>query len=222
MQYEFLSKSSWLEDTPVSGMRYLPQFLDHHTARLLLQKLLAEVNWCQEQLFLYGKMRNTPRLTAWCGDPGVCYAYSGNQHVCDGWIPDLIPLRRRLRRLLGVRFNFALLNYYRDGSDSMAWHSDDEPSLGELPCIASLSLGATRRFRVRDRRKSSTRGPAVKSRNSWGIDLEQGSLLVMQNDSQVHYQHAVPKCRTATGRRLNVTFRAILPSEFHCGTSIRA
>jgi alkylated DNA repair dioxygenase AlkB len=94
-----------------------------------------------------------------------------------------------------------LLNLYRDGDDSMGWHSDDEPELGERPVIASLSLGATRRFRMRHRRRKDLEPVA--------IDLESGSLLIMQGDTQRFWKHQVPKTRRTVEPRINLTFRSI-------------
>jgi len=104
----------------------------------------------------------------------------------------------------GGRFNSALANAYRDGRDSMGWHSDDEKELGRAPLIASVSLGAERRFLLRPRvRTAEGRAPAS------GLTLEHGSLLVMKGDSQRRFQHALPRTRKPTGLRINLTYRMV-------------
>jgi alkylated DNA repair dioxygenase AlkB len=116
------------------------------------------------------------------------------------WTPTVAQLRDDLAARLGVRFNSVLANLYRDGRDSVGWHSDDEPELGATPVIASLSFGATRTFRLRSR---ATREAAL------SLDLSHGSLLVMSGDTQRLYQHALPKRAGITAPRINLTFRRI-------------
>ncbi|MBK7170151.1 MAG: alpha-ketoglutarate-dependent dioxygenase AlkB [Gammaproteobacteria bacterium] len=114
----------------------------------------------------------------------------------------LCAMRERIERLTGQVFNSVLLNLYRDGQDSMSWHSDDEPELGPAPVIASLSLGATRHFRLRRRGQTRT---------TLSLDLEGGSLLLDGTPLQQHWQHCIPKTRRQTGPRINLTWRQILP-----------
>jgi alkylated DNA repair dioxygenase AlkB len=143
-----------------------------------------------------------PRLTAWYADPGAAYTYSGLRNDPLPWTPELAELRDAVAARLDHRFNSVLLNRYRSGDDGVSWHSDDERELGGEPLIASLSFGATRRFLLRDR---STRKLAA------SLPLEHGSLLVMRGRSQRDFQHCVPKDPRATGERINLTFRTILP-----------
>jgi alkylated DNA repair dioxygenase AlkB len=117
------------------------------------------------------------------------------------WTTPLAALRQRLEVALGVTFNSVLANLYRDGADSMGWHSDDEASLGPQPVIASLSLGATRRFVLRHRRRRDLQ--------TLTLSLEHGSLLVMAGETQRHWHHAVPKTRQPVGARINLTFRHV-------------
>ena len=174
-------------------------FIDAPAADELLRELLCVVPWKQEHLRLYGREIPFPRLTAWCGDPGAVYTYSGIVNQPRAWTPGLARLRDRLHVALGVRFNSALLNLYRTGSDGMGWHADDEPELGAHPMIASISLGATRRFEL----KPIPKGESV------GLALEHGSLLVMSGDTQHCWKHQVPKDPTVRAPRVNVTFRVI-------------
>ncbi len=131
------------------------------------------------------------------------YRYSVFQHDPPSWPEPLLPVRVRLVRETGVPFNSVLANLYRDGSDCMGWHSDDEPELGAQPVIASLSLGATRRFVFRHRRDPSRKV---------ALELPHGSLLVMRGDTQKDYRHALPRTAKHVGPRINLTFRRILPT----------
>ncbi len=141
-----------------------------------------------------------PRLTAWYADPGVRYGYSGQALEPAAWPASLDTLRRELRARLGCDFNAVLCNAYRDGQDAMGWHADDEPELGPEPVIASLSLGATRRFRIRPRRGGE----------SVGLELESGSLLLMDGRSQADYCHALVRTRRPVRPRINLTFRQVM------------
>lgn len=152
---------------------------------------------------IFGSLRLQPRLTAWCSDPSVSYSYSGLQLEPTPWHPALGALRQRLTNNFGQPLNSVLVNAYRDGSDSMGWHSDDERELGPKPFIASVSLGATRRFRLRPKHSQSR---PVESR---GIDLANGDLLLMEQDSQRDWQHCITRTRKSTGLRINLTFRNV-------------
>ena len=176
-------------------------FLAASEAATFFERIRAETAWHQEHLRMFGRRIAMPRLTAWYGDPGASYVYSGIANQPLPWTESLRALRARVTRHTGSRFNSALLNLYRDGADSLAWHADDEPELGRAPTLASLSLGATRRFRIRQRR----------TRESIGVDLEAGSLIVMTGASQRDWEHCVPKTARAVGERINITFRWVEP-----------
>ena len=163
--------------------------------------LMGEVRWEQHWLTLFGRRIAAPRLSAWYAEPGCSYRYSGLSLAAQPFTPVLAQIRARTEALAGHGFNSVLLNLYRDGADGMSWHSDDEPELGPEPLIASLSLGATRRFLLRRRDAPRTR---------LGIDLADGSLLLMAPPLQRHWLHSVPKTRRATGARINLTWRRIL------------
>ncbi|UTW45937.1 alpha-ketoglutarate-dependent dioxygenase AlkB [bacterium SCSIO 12696] len=140
-----------------------------------------------------------PRLNAWYGDRDAHYGYSGTRLPLNDWSVALMQLRQRVEGELNKRFNSALINLYRNGSDSVAWHSDDEAELGESPVIASLSLGAKRRFQMR--RKSGGQ--------RYELTLESGALLVMTGATQRFWQHQVPKENRVEEARINITFRRI-------------
>jgi alkylated DNA repair dioxygenase AlkB len=158
------------------------------------------LKWEQREIFLYGRTVQQPRLTCWYGDEGCEYGYSGIRLQPLSWHCELLQLRRRLEAELEHPFNSILANAYRSGQDSMGWHSDDEVELGENPVIASISLGETRRFLMRERIKKTV--------TEFG--LESGSLLVMQGGAQSAYQHCLPKTSAAKGLRINLTFRQVL------------
>ena len=158
--------------------------------------------WQQDHITLYGKTLPLPRLTAWHGDAGKPYTYSGITMCPHPWTAPLLEIKHSIAAVCGIQFNSVLLNKYRTGKDSVAWHSDDEPELGPNPVIASVSLGATRRFVFRHRHS-----PEI---IPISIDLTHGSLLMMQGTTQHAWQHQLPKTKKLVEPRINLTFRLIL------------
>lgn len=187
----------------IDGETYFyPDFYTAAEADSYFEQLLAGISWRQERIRMFGKWVDQPRRIAWHGDSGKRYTYSGLQLEPAPWTPLLAKIRDSLTRVSGASFNSVLINLYRDGRDSMGWHSDDEPELGEHPVIASLSLGATRRFRFRHRTE--------KSLSPVGLDLTHGSLLLVRGATQHHWQHCLPKTAREVSPRINLTFRVIL------------
>lgn len=180
----------WLDATWLPG----------EDADALLPALRAHVPWEVHRIRMFGREVDSPRLSCWIGDPDAVYTYSRTRFVPRPWPAVLRAVRERLREALAIDFNSALANRYRDGRDRMGWHSDDEPELGPQPVIASISLGATRRFALKPR------GPGP----SLTLDLPHGSLLVMRGDTQARYRHALPGTARPVGERINLTFRRIL------------
>lgn len=187
------------DSSTTEDFQYLPQFLSQNEADQLFDELLKNTAWQQGQVTIYGRTHPEPRLTCWVADEGVTYKYSGKVNIATAWSSTLLDLKSKLERFSSARYNSVLINYYRDGQDSNGWHSDDEPELGAQPTIASVSLGATRDFRLRQK--------AIHS-DSYTLPLEHGSLLLMQNRSQADWQHHIPK-RASVGPRVNLTFRFI-------------
>lgn len=163
----------------------------------LMARLRAETAWRAETIVLFGRAVAQPRLTAWHGD--AAYSYSGLRLAPLPFTPLLLEVKAAVEAASGHRFNSVLLNYYRDGRDSMGMHSDDEPELGRNPAIASLSLGAARDFILRHKRSKRT----VK------LALDDGSLLLMAGSTQHHWQHGINKSARPIDARLNLTFRYI-------------
>lgn len=188
-------------DLPDADVRLWSRAFALDEADALLAALLAGIDWQQEDIVMFGERRRVPRLVAWHGDPGTAYTYSGTAHEPLPWTPTLQDIRSRIEALTGHSFNSVLLNRYRDGRDGMGWHADDERELGHEPAIASVSLGATRRFRLRHRRRRD----AVAT-----IELTHGDVLLMAGATQHAYVHALPKTTRAVGERINLTFRRVL------------
>ncbi len=187
---------------PGGWVRLWHRFLPERYARELHDRLVDGLEWRQRNIQMFGRRIRQPRLTAWYGDPGITYTYSGTRWCARGWPEELAGLVPEVSRAAGEQFNSVLCNFYRDGNDSMGWHADDERALGKNPVIASLSLGQVRRFSLR-RREASGEGPVH-------FHLASGSLLVMGGDLQHHWQHAVSKTRRPMGGRVNLTFRRIV------------
>jgi alkylated DNA repair dioxygenase AlkB len=188
----------------------MPGFLSDEEATALFDALMAEVTWEQKHMTFYGKQVALPRLVAWYGDPGADYFYSGIQNTAQPWTPALAALKPRLDALLPERmtFNGVLLNYYRDGNDKIGFHADNEKELGERPFIASLSVGARRRFLLRPKGKNG-RGKATKE-HEVEIPLDNGTLVLMHGVCQKEWLHSVPPELKPTGPRINLTLRQVL------------
>lgn len=185
---------------PADLMEYVPGFFSGDEVALLTVKLKRDIIWSQETIRMYGKELNTPRLTAWYGDNSKTYAFSGKKYDPHPWTPELLAIKARVDAACGVTFNSVLLNLYRNGNDSVAWHADDEPELGINPVIASVSFGQLRRFDVRHNKDHQRK---------YAVELENGSLLIMRGELQHHWQHQVPKATKALRERINLTFRII-------------
>lgn len=179
---------------------YTPDFLSAVEASTLFEQIMDEAHLQQGEVNLFGKRYSEPRLSAWYGDPNAHYTYSGKRQDPLPWLPVLTPLRQRISEAVNQPFNGVLLNLYRDGQDAMGMHSDDEKELGNAPCIASLSLGATRNFVLHHR---------LNATEKYTLDLLSGSLLVMKGQTQRLFKHGVPRQKHVQEPRLNLTFRYI-------------
>ena len=186
---------------PDAEIMLWPAAFDSATADRCFAELNSGIDWRDEELLIFGRRRAVPRRVAWHGDAGASYTYSGTLHEPRPWTPALEAIREHVSRLAGHEFNGVLLNLYRDGRDGMGWHADDEPELGPEPVIASVSLGAERRFRLKHRRLPEARLDLV---------LPHGSLLVMAGATQRHWVHALPKAAAPVGARINLTFRRVV------------
>ncbi|MHA6204584.1 alpha-ketoglutarate-dependent dioxygenase AlkB family protein [Dyella soli] len=202
--FDLPTTDTW-QPLPLPGgeLSLWPRWLSAADADALLAELQAGIPWETHRIRIYGREVDSPRLSCWIGDADATYVYSRTRFEPHPWTPALAALRDRVAAASGARFNSVLANLYRDGNDSMGWHSDNEPELGERPVIASLSLGAVRRFRLKPRHADGRREVRV-------IELGHGSLLRMAGDTQQHYVHDLPRTSAATGARLNLTFRLVM------------
>lgn len=177
------------------------QFFDSIDSDRLLTALQSEIEWRQDAIQIFGKQTPLPRLTAWYGDAGKTYTYSGIEQHPLPWIPVLTTIKTRIEAEAEVQFNSVLLNLYRHGQDSVAWHSDDEPELGRNPIIGSVSFGGTRRFCLKHKHNR-----ALKCE----VELPHGSFLLMCGETQHHWLHQIPKTSKPVAPRINLTFRRIV------------
>lgn len=182
-------------------VRLYDHFFSISESDILFKQLIKEVQWRQESVKLYGKTFQIPRLTAWYGDEGKSYTYSGIKMEPVIWLPVLLKIKHKIELFTKTNFNSVLINLYRNGNDSVAWHSDDEVELGINPVIGSVSLGATRQFVLKHKFRNDLAN--VK------IHLGHGSYLVMSNETQHYWLHQIPKTRREVGTRINLTFRKI-------------
>ncbi|RFZ84297.1 alpha-ketoglutarate-dependent dioxygenase AlkB [Mucilaginibacter terrenus] len=199
-QLSFFDGGGQSPKLPTDLMDYRPSFFSREESAGYITAFHSNINWKQETIQMYGKLLNTPRLTAWYGDNNKTYAFSGKRFDPHPWTPELLLIKDRVDAACGITFNSVLLNLYRNGNDSVAWHADDEPELGINPVIASVSFGQIRRFEVRHK---------LNHKEKYSIDLENGSLLIMKGDLQHNWQHQVPKSTKALKERINLTFRVI-------------
>jgi alkylated DNA repair dioxygenase AlkB len=185
---------------PCDGIvRLHEEALAEAAALRLFDQLMAITPWRQEIATMMGRRVPIPRLTAWHGEAG--YVYSGIRMTPAPWNAPLLEIKAVAEACAGQAFNSVLLNLYRDGRDSVSWHADNEPGLGRNPVIASISLGATRRFQMKHRRRNER----------LSLDLPSASCLVMAGATQHRWLHQVPKISRPVGPRINLTFRAMAP-----------
>ncbi|MEC3875103.1 alpha-ketoglutarate-dependent dioxygenase AlkB family protein [Chryseobacterium salviniae] len=195
-----LFESDEYYEFPEELLEYTKDFLSEEEASELFDQLIGTTPWKQNTKQMYDKTLITPRLTAWYGDSNTMYHWGNNDFQVNEWSPELIDLKEKIEKLTGYEFNSVLLNLYRDGNDSVAWHRDKESELGNRPVIASVSLGQVRNFdfrKVDDHQKR------------YSLALENGSLLIMKGNLQVNWEHRIAKSVKKMKPRINLTFRMI-------------
>lgn len=183
-------------------IREFPQAFEHQAADRLLGRLLTEIPWQQDSIRIAGRLIDVPRLQCWMGDAGSRYGYSGIRLQPASWHETVLSIRHRVQDLAAMEFNSVLLNYYRNGQDSVAWHADDEKELGPDPLIASVSLGAERPFQLKPKIPGSS--------SNYRLLLQSGSLLLMGKGLQINWLHQLPKVKNLNTPRINLTFRNIV------------
>jgi alkylated DNA repair dioxygenase AlkB len=179
---------------------YYGHIMPVNDANRYFEVLLNTIAWQHDQAIIYGKHYVTKRKVAWYGNERFNYTYSNTTKQALAWTPELAALKQLVESITGTHFNSCLLNLYHTGDEGMAWHSDDEKALGKNTIIASLSLGAARKFSFKHKTSGEKRD----------IILEPGSLLVMQGATQTYWLHRLPPTKTVRTARINLTFRTIV------------
>ncbi len=181
-------------------VHYFGPIMEASLAEHYERQLLTTLPWKHDEAVMHGKHIVTARKIVWVGDARFDYTYSGTTKQAIPWTQELRELKSRIEGLTETSFNSCLLNLYHHGGEGMSWHSDDESALGKHTTIASLSLGAARKFAFRHKR----------TKESITLTLEPGSLLLMQGTTQSHWQHSLPKSAGIQMPRINLTFRTIV------------
>jgi len=185
---------------PDADVVYISNLFSLTEANNYFKALQRQVKWNQKTIKLYGQVHNVPRLTAWYGDKDKTYTYSGITLHSLNWISPLLEIKKRIENFSACSFNSVLLNRYRNGSDSVSWHADDEPELGQNPVLGSVSFGEARPFQLKHKTLDEKRK----------IILENGSYLLMKGRTQHCWLHQIPKSKRVLGERINLTFRLIV------------
>lgn len=178
---------------------YIPNFYNRERADLFLKEFIENIQWEQQKMMMYGKEVSFPRLTTWYGDSDKPYTFSGITLQPHPWTSTLQQIKNDIEPIGNVIFNSVLLNRYRDGNDSISWHTDAEKELGENPVIASVNFGQERVFQLKN----------IYTDQRIDIPLGHGSLLIMMGELQHFWKHQIPKTKKTMRERINLTFRAI-------------
>jgi alkylated DNA repair dioxygenase AlkB len=189
-------------DLPDADITLFDNFFTNQESKNLHQKLIDNIQWRQDKIKIFGKLIDQPRLTAFYGDATKDYSYSGIVMNPNDWNDDLLFIKNRVEEVAKITFSSVLLNYYRDGKDSMGWHSDDEKELGQNPVIGSVSFGESRVFQMRHKFKKDIK--------KVDVELKDGSFLLMKGTTQYFWQHQIPKSKRELKSRINLTFRVIV------------
>jgi hypothetical protein len=187
---------------PDADITLFENFFTNQESKKLYQNLIDNIQWRHDKIKIFGKLIDQPRLTAFYGDTNKDYSYSGIVMKPIEWNDDLLFIKNRVEDIAKTKFTSVLLNYYRDGKDSMGWHSDDEKELGQNPVIGSVSFGESRVFQMRHKFRKGIKKVDIK--------LTDGSLLLMKGSTQHFWQHHIPKTSKILNSRINLTFRTIL------------
>jgi alkylated DNA repair dioxygenase AlkB len=192
-------------DLPDADIIFFPHLFGREESDRFLADLKETIAWRQETITTSGGGEvEIPRLTAWYGDSGRSYSYSGLTMEPNAWTKPLLAIKTRIEEVSDTAFNSVLINLYRDGRDSVGWHSDDEPELGEHPVIGSVSFGGIRTLALRHKKKKHE-GHRLRAE----LQLTHGSYLLMRGETQRFWMHQIPKTDQQVDPRINLTFRRI-------------
>ncbi|GAB5465563.1 MAG: alpha-ketoglutarate-dependent dioxygenase AlkB [Candidatus Kapaibacteriales bacterium] len=182
---------------------YIPDFIEKDKIEDLFNQLNTEIAFKKDVVKIFGRIIETKRLTAFYSKDNISYKYSGIEKKGLAYTNSLNDIDKKIKEILNLDFNSCLANLYPKGEAAMSWHSDDEKEMDKSFPIASISLGAVRRFVFRHK----------KTKEKVNINLDDGSLLLMYPETQVHWQHALPISKKVTEPRINLTFRKILKAD---------
>ena len=197
--YQIGTVTNGLNKIDNGEFQFYPSFFNKQESDIFLTVLKNTVLWKQESMNMYGKKIDFPRLTSWYGEIDKPYSFSGITLQPNPWTDEILRIKERIEPLSTVCFNSVLLNLYRNGNDSISWHTDAEKELGVNPVIASVNFGATRKFQLRH----------IKTKGKLELELSHGSVLIMQGELQHFWHHQVPKTSKTVNERINLTFRVI-------------
>jgi alkylated DNA repair dioxygenase AlkB len=184
---------------PDADINYIENFYSADEAQMLFNELAQNLAWRHDDIKMFGKVMKIPRLQAWYGDNNLSYRYSNITLTAKPWTASLLALKTKISDYCEHDFNAVLANLYRNQDDSVGWHSDNEPELGAMPIIASLSFGAEREFQLKH----------IVTKEKISIALSPGSLLIMRGNTQNYWRHCLPKSTKNIASRINLTFRKI-------------
>lgn len=185
---------------PIDGkVNYYGKIYSDKISMKLFDKLISEINLENDEVIVFGKKYRMNRKTAWFSSDNKTYKYSNAIKISQNWTPTLIEIKNKIEEIVGEKFNACLINYYSDGNDGMGWHADNEKEIIENSSIASFSLGEQRTFKIRHTNSKMTKT----------IQLENGSLLLMKDETQKYWQHCITKSKKIHNPRINLTFRKI-------------
>ncbi|TCD05878.1 alpha-ketoglutarate-dependent dioxygenase AlkB [Pedobacter frigidisoli] len=199
-QLAFFPECGQTKGLPIDVLEYIPNLFEASLGAALMEKFIKYTHWTQKIVNMYDKQVITPRLSAWFADQDTYDYTSIRKSAPNRWTPELLMIKRIVEPIAGVTFNSVLLNYYRDGKDSVAWHSDNEKALGTHPTIASVTFGQVRAFDIRNKADHSEK---------YSVRLEHGSLLLMKGDLQSKWEHRIAKS-TRHMKPRNLTFRIVI------------
>lgn len=200
-QLSFFPEVGQTPGLPKELLTYYPGLISDQEGELLLHKFIEETPWKQKVVKMYDKEVITPRLTAWYADEETYDYTSLRRSAPNNWTSELLMIKEKVEQFADVKFNSVLLNYYRDGNDSVAWHSDNEKVLGTHPVIASVSFGQVRCFDIRLKNNH---------REKYSIRLESGALMMMKGNLQQDWEHRIAKSTKPMKPRVNLTFRVVI------------
>lgn len=181
-------------------VHYYGKIFTEEQSEIYYVKLLNEINWQHDVIKIFGKEIITKRKVAFLGDEGISYKYSGKTKIAENWLKFILEIKSTVEQISGEIFNACLLNYYHNGSEAMSWHSDNEKEILKHSAIASVSFGAERKFGFKHNF----------SKEEISLMLENGSLLIMKDETQIYWKHKLYTNAKIIEPRINLTFRTIV------------